>query len=76
MKLIDNWPRLWRSYAVQSLALITVLQGTLATLPQSALETLVPGVGFTWGSLLVALTAVTALLGGIGRMIDQGGIAQ
>jgi hypothetical protein len=71
MKLIPEWRRAWRLFSMQALLIIGALQGTLAALPQAALESAVPGTTVTWGSLMVALSVITAVLGGIGRLVDQ-----
>jgi ABC-type proline/glycine betaine transport system substrate-binding protein len=71
MKLIPEWRRAWRLFSMQALLIIGALQGTLAALPQAALESTVPGTTVTWGSLMVALSVITAVLGGIGRLVDQ-----
>lgn len=73
LQLIANWRSAWRMFSVQALAFIAFAQGVLAVLPASALYATVPfAAGTTWNDLLVALTIAAAVLGGLGRLIDQG----
>lgn len=74
MKLIHDW-RDWRAslrlFSIQALLLIGVLQGTVAALPDSVLDLLIPGTQVSWRALATALSVAAALLGGIGRLINQ-----
>jgi len=72
MKLIEDWRRAWRLFSMQALLIIAALQGILAALPQTALDTPLPGApSVTWGSLLVACSVAAAIIGALGRLIDQ-----
>lgn len=71
MKLIDNWRGSLRLFSVQALLVIGVLQSTVVALPDSVLDLLIPGTSVSWRALATALSVTAALLGGIGRLIDQ-----
>lgn len=74
MKLIDNWRRGWRMFSVQALLLVGGLQGIIAALSPVALAAMVPGTSITWGGLGAALSVLVAVLGAIGRLVDQGAV--
>lgn len=83
MKLVHNWRRCARMFSVQAFAAITLLQGSIAAFPADRLLQPVPvvsawpiTVGFTWGDLSFALTILLAVLGALGRLVDQGQITE
>lgn len=72
MRLIKNWPKAWRMFSVQALALIAFLQGVIAVLPESQMDATVPFTeSVSWRDALVLLSVVAAVIGGIGRLIEQ-----
>jgi hypothetical protein len=71
MKLIENWRSWYKMFSVQMLAVIAFVQGVLFVLPGSALDARVPFVELSWRDLGVAMTVAAAVLGGLGRLIDQ-----
>lgn len=72
MKLIHNWREAWKMFSVQALIFIGAVQGILAVLSPEALAAAVPGTGVTWGSLGAAMTVAAAVIGAVGRIVDQG----
>ena len=75
MKLIDNWRLAYRMFSVQALMFIASLQMILLALPGDTLDAQIPMLApFTWGDLNALLTVTVAVLGAIGRVIDQGHI--
>lgn len=72
MKLIDNWRSAWRLFSVQALALIAFAQTVLAVVPPQYLNEKIAFTDTTYGGVLVALTIAAAVIGGLGRLIDQG----
>ncbi len=71
MHLIKNWRQAWRMYSMQALTIIATLQGMLAALPASTLESVIFGTPYTWLQAMVALSIAAAVLGALGRVIDQ-----
>lgn len=64
MKLVAEWQTAWKWFSTQAMALVTVLLGVWATLPDD-LKSAIPH----WA---VAAIAGAILIGGIaGRLIDQ-----
>lgn len=73
MKLIHNWRAAWRMFSVQALAAIAALQLAAASAPRGVMELPVPLMGgATYADALGWLTFAAAIVGGIGRLIDQG----
>ena len=72
MKLIHNWRDAWKMFSVQALIFIGAVQGILAVLSPEALAMPLPGTGVTWGALGATLTVTAAVIGALGRIIDQG----
>lgn len=71
--LIDNWRQAWRMYSIKALGVIATAQASLALMPAHWLAARVPFMdGFTYADALVTLSIAAAVLGGIGRLIDQG----
>ena len=58
-------------FSIQALVLIGAIQGIFATLTPDMLASTIPGTIFTWGGLGAALTVLAAVLGAVGRLIDQ-----
>lgn len=71
MKLVAEAKQWYRMFSVQMLALVAFIQGVLFVLPGSALDARVPFIELTWRDVGVALTVAAAVIGGIGRLIDQ-----
>lgn len=71
IKLIPDWRKSYRTYSMRAIAVIAALQSVLASLPPDRAE-LVIGAGVTFADVLVYLTIAAAVIGGIGRIIDQG----
>lgn len=71
MTLIPNWKNAWRMFSVQALALIAFAQTVLAVMTPAMLESVVPFTALTYVDALSALTVLAAVLGGVGRLIDQ-----
>ena len=76
MKLIDNWKKWYRMFSVQALLFIGALQSVLAALSPDALAALIPGTAVTWGAFGAALTVLAAVVGAVGRLVDQGSVVQ
>jgi hypothetical protein len=83
MKLVHNWRRCARMFSVQAFAAIGALQASLVAFPAERLLQPVPVVsawqisaGMTWGDLSFALTILLAVLGALGRLVDQGQITE
>lgn len=73
MKLVDNWRDVPRMISVQMLALIATVQGILAAATPEQVASLVPfTMSTTWANLGSTVTLTAAVIGGIGRFIDQG----
>jgi len=72
MKLIDNWRSAWKLFSVQALAVIAFAQTVLAVVPPEYLNVKIAFTDTTYGGVLVALTIAAAVIGGLGRLIDQG----
>jgi hypothetical protein len=71
VKFIAEAKQWYKMVSVQMLALVAFIQGVLFVLPGSALEARVPFVELTWRDMGVALTVAAAVIGGVGRLIDQ-----
>lgn len=71
-RLISNWREAWKMISVQALLAIGGLQGIIAVLSPEALAASIPGTGVTWGALGTAMTVSAAVIGAVGRIIDQG----
>ena len=71
-KLVWNWKDAYRWFSMKALALIAAIQGVILAMPATWQGELVPWLGVTWLSLLATLTVVAAVLGGVGRVVDQG----
>jgi hypothetical protein len=71
MKLVPNWKQYYKAFSMQALAFIAFLQGVMVVLPASALDARVPFIEMSYRDVGVALTVAAAILGGIGRLIDQ-----
>lgn len=73
MKLIPEARSWYRMFSVQALAFVAAMQGVLAVVPAELLLSHVPfAAAFTWRDVGVALTILAAVLGAIGRVVDQG----
>jgi len=73
VKLIDNASKWYRMFSVQALLFIGVVQGIMAVLTPETMGAQIPFTdGFTYRDLGVSLTVAAAVIGGIGRLIDQG----
>lgn len=73
MKFIDNASRWYRMFSVQALVFVAALQSVLAAFTAEQLATTIPFAGtFTWGALGTSCTVLAAILGAIGRLVDQG----
>ncbi len=72
MKLIHNWRDAWKMFSVQALIFIGAVQGILAVLSEDTLQQKILGTDTTWGALAAALTVIVAVIGALGRIIDQG----
>ena len=73
MTLIPAWRKAYKMFSVQALALIGALQVAAASAPNGLMALHVPKLtGVTWADLLGWLTFAAALLGAIGRLVDQG----
>jgi hypothetical protein len=70
-RLVYNWRDWYKMFSVQALGVIAMLQGALAVLPYEALQAELPFTDTTYGQVLVALSIATAVIGGIGRIVDQ-----
>lgn len=71
MELISNWRVAYKMFSMQALAFIAFAQGVLAAVPPAYLATPLPFTTTSYGQLLVAMTIIAAVLGGLGRLIDQ-----
>ncbi len=77
MKLVENARKFYRMFSIQALAFIGFVQSVLLVLPASKAQALIPFMGgASWADLGVALTIAAAVLGGLGRLIDQGSVTQ
>jgi hypothetical protein len=77
MTLIPNWRKWYRMFSVQALLVIGAIQSVLMVVGAGALAGAMPFLnGFTWGDFLSTLTIATAVLGAIGRVIDQGEVTE
>lgn len=72
MKLIHNWRDAWKMFSVQALLLIGGIQGVLAVLSEATLQQKILGTDVTWAALGAALSVSVAVIGALGRIIDQG----
>lgn len=72
MKLIENWRSWYRMFSVQALLFIAGLQSILAVLPGDAQDSRLPFIDLSYREVGVSLTIAAAVLGMLGRMIDQG----
>jgi hypothetical protein len=73
MRLATNWRKLWKGYSTQALFFIGLIQMVVSYLPQGSL---LPGSAtYTWADLAQAATAVLAVLGFIGRHVDQSSVS-
>ena len=73
MKLIENASKWYRMFSVQALMFIGALQSILLVVPADKLAGHVPfTVATTWADLGTAFTIAGAVVGAIGRLIDQG----
>ncbi|WP_313689789.1 hypothetical protein [Pantoea sp.] len=64
MRLVDDWKRCWRWFSIHCLTLAGVIPATWATLPDD-LKSHIPA------EYMGTVTAVVALCGVIGRLVDQ-----
>lgn len=64
MKLVEDWKRAWRWFSVHALVLAGVLPAVWAELPPDLKSSIPPGA-------MGAITAVIAVCGVIGRLVDQ-----
>lgn len=71
MQLVPNWKSYYKAFSMQALALIAFLQGVMVVLPTGALDAQVPFIEMSYRDVGVACTVAAAILGGIGRLIDQ-----
>ncbi len=77
MNLIPNWRKWYRMFSVQALLVIGGIQGVAAVLSTETLAGVIPfTVSFTWGSLVASMTVTAAILGAVGRLVDQGAIVE
>ena len=77
MKFVDNARKFYRMFSIQALAFIGFVQSVLLVLPAEKSHALIPFTSAsTWYDLGVALTIIAAVLGGFGRLIDQGQVTQ
>lgn len=75
MKLIDNWQRWYRMFSVQMLLLAGAIQSVLAVLTPEQAAGIVPfTTATTWAGLGAGVTIVVAVLGAVGRLVDQGAV--
>lgn len=72
MQLASNWRSLWKAFSTQALALLVLLQGLIAAVPPHLQAVRIPLIDYTYGEIAVALSVVIAVLGLVGRYIDQG----
>ena len=74
MKLIPNASKWYRMFSVQALIVIAAIQSVVAAVPAEYLLQPVPGSSsLTWHSLSFGLTLAAAVVGAVGRVVDQGG---
>lgn len=71
MTLIENWRKAYKMFSVQALAVIAAAQAILAVVPADKLALHVPFTGTSYAELLVGLSIAAAVLGAVGRLIDQ-----
>lgn len=72
MKLIENARYWYKMFSVQMLLLIAMLQGIVVALPPTMLDAQAPFTGgMTYRDVNVFLTIAVAVIGGIGRLVQQ-----
>lgn len=72
MKLIDEASKWYLMFSQRAIVAIVSLQGALAALPADWLAAKLPVTSYTYGQFVIALTIVVAVLGFVGRLLDQG----
>lgn len=70
MKLAPNWRLAYRSYSLQALLIVGAIQGVVVLFDPAGVVPFMPNT--TWKDAASACGLVTAILGVIGKYIDQG----
>lgn len=70
MKFVDEAQHWYKMFSVQALLVIAAVQSVLVVLPPATAAAVIC-YGVTWRNLGVALTVTAAVLGAVGRLIDQ-----
>lgn len=75
MQLVPEAKKFYRMFSIQALIIIGAVQSILIVLSPTTLGGHIPFLAaYTWQDAMAVMTIFTAVLGAIGRLVDQGSV--